>query len=134
MYVQIVDYHGNHISIDPSRVIKLRAATLSDEPLQTVFIDYASNGTFAKGTLTQMAKLFGTYIKLAELHAPDGTPIFVNKAGIAAVGVDNKYAGNAVLIVTVEFENMRVPARNKIAVQETAAEAQAILDAATFAV
>lgn len=54
MYVQIIDYHGNYVSIDPKRVIKIRAATLSDEPTQTVFIDYASNGTFAKGALADV--------------------------------------------------------------------------------
>jgi hypothetical protein len=54
VYVQIIDYHGNYVSIDPKRVIKIRAATLSDEPTQTVFIDYASNGTFAKGALADV--------------------------------------------------------------------------------
>jgi hypothetical protein len=130
MYIQVVDYHGNQVSIDPTRVIKIRAATLSDEPSQTVFIDCASMGIFAKGDIAAIAKLFGTYIRLAGLHAPDGIDIFVNRSGIASVAIDGRYAGNAVLVVSVEFENFRVPARNKIAVRETVAEAQAILDAA----
>ena len=36
------------------------------------------------------------------LHAQDGQNIFVNKDGIASVAVDDRYAGNAVPIVTVE--------------------------------
>lgn len=132
MLLNVTDYHGNLIAIDPKRVIKLRAASLSDEPIDTVFIDYASNGTFARGTLPTIARLFGTYIKLAAFHAPDGQDIYVNKDGIASVGVDDRYAGSAVLVVAVEFENIRVPARNKIAVRESVGEAEAILGAATL--
>jgi hypothetical protein len=132
MYLNVTDYHGHHIGIDPTRVIKLRAASLSDEPKNTVFVDYASNGTFVQGTLANIAKMFGAYIRLGALHAPDGQDIFVNKEGIASVAVDDRYAGNAVLVVTVEFENVRVPARNKIPVRETTAEAEAILSAASI--
>lgn len=132
MLLNVTDYHGNQIAIDPKRVIKLRAASLSDEPAETVFIDYATNGTFARGRLDQISRLFGTYIKLAAFHAPNGQGIYVNKDGVASVAVDDRYAGNAVLVVTVEFENMRVPARNKIPVHESVAEAEAILGAATL--
>jgi hypothetical protein len=130
--LNVIDYHGNQIAIDPQRVIKLRAASLADEPANTVFVDYASYGTFAQGSLQEIARLFGAYIKLASLHAPDGQSIFVNSRGIASVAMDDRYAGNAVLIVNVEFENFRVPARNKIPVQENVQEAQAILGGATL--
>ena len=129
MLLNVIDYHGNQIAIDPKRVIKLRAGAVADEPRNTVFVDYASNGTFVRGTLADVARLFGTYIKLSAFHAPDDQPIFVNRDGIASVAKDDTYAGNAVLIVTVEFENMRVPARNKIAVRESVHEARAILEA-----
>jgi len=132
MYLNVVDYHGNQVAIDPKRVIKIRAASLSDEPAGTVFVDYASNGTFVQGTLADISRLFGTYIRLAAFHAPDGQDIFINKNGIASVGVDDRYAGNAVLIVTVEFENIRVQARNKIPVQESVGQAEAILTSATL--
>ena len=49
MFVQVTDYHGNQIGIDPSKIIKIRPAGLLDEPKNTVFIDFASGGTFAKG-------------------------------------------------------------------------------------
>jgi hypothetical protein len=127
MFVQITDYHGNSVAIDPMRVIKLREAALEDEPLNTVFIDYVSGGTFAQGTLAEIARLFGSYIRLAPLHAPNGVPIFVNSDGIASVDVDQRYSGNSVAIVNRDFENMRVPARNKIALRETAAEAREIV-------
>lgn len=40
------------------------------------------------------------------------------------MAVDDRYAGSAVLVVTVEFENIRVPARNKIPVRESVGEAE----------
>ncbi|MEK9285464.1 hypothetical protein MTR72_38680 [Bradyrhizobium sp. ISRA442] len=48
------------------------------------------------------------------------------------MAVDDRYAGSAVLVVTVEFENIRVPARNKIPLRESVGEAEAILGAATL--
>lgn len=132
MFLNVTDYHGHDIGIDPKRVIKLRDASLSDEPANTVFVDYASNGTFVQGKLAKIAPMFGAYIRLAALHAPNGQDIFINKDGIASVDVDDRYAGKAVLVVTVEFENMRVPARNKIPVSETVKQALAILSAATL--
>ena len=133
MFLNFTDYHGNRIAIDPTRVIKLRTASLSDEPVDTVFVDYASNGTFVRGTLPEISRLLGTYVRLAPFHAPDGEDIFINKQGIASVAADDRYAGNAVLVVTVEFENVRVPARNKIPVRESVGEAEAILAAVALA-
>ncbi|VIO79237.1 hypothetical protein [Bradyrhizobium ivorense] len=130
MYLIVTDYHGHQIGIDPKRVIKLRQASLSDEPANTVFVDYASNGTFVQEALEGIVGKFGAYIRLAALHAPNGQDIYINKDGVASVDADDRYAGNAVLIVTVEFENMRVPARNRIPVRETVAEAEAILSSA----
>jgi hypothetical protein len=118
MFVQITDWHGNQVSIDPLRVIKIRSAGHADEPKNMVFIDFVSGGTFADAKLDNIVKLFGTYIRLAPLHAPDGTPVFLNSDGIASVDVDDRYAGNCVAIVNRDFENMRVPARNKIALKE----------------
>lgn len=132
MYLIVTDYHGHQIGVDPTRVIKLRQASLSDEPANTVIVDYASNGTFVQGTLQEIVAMFGAYVRLAALHAPNGQDIYVNKDGIASIDVDDRYAGNAVLVVTVDFENVRVPARNKIPVRETVAEARAILSAAAL--
>ena len=84
MHLNVVDYHGNQIAIDPHRVIKLRSASLSDEPSGTVFVDYASDGAFVRRTLADISRLFGTCIRLGAFHAPDGQDIFVNKDGIAA--------------------------------------------------
>ena len=86
MFLNVTDYHGNQIAIDPKRVVKLRAASLSDEPVDTVFVDYASNGTFVQGMLADISRLFGTYVKLAAFHAPDGQDIFVNKDGCGIRG------------------------------------------------
>jgi len=90
MYLNVTGHHGHQIGIDPQRVIKLREASLSDEPANTVFVDYASNGTFVQGTLATIAPMFGAYIRLAALHAPNGQDIYVNKDGIASIDVDNR--------------------------------------------
>jgi hypothetical protein len=60
-----------------------------------VFVDYASNGTFVQGDLPSIARVFGTYIRLGQFHAPNGQEFFANKDGIAAVTVDDRYADNA---------------------------------------
>ncbi len=112
MFVTVTDYHGNQIGIDPNRIIKIRQSGIADEPKKTVFIDFASGGTFAKGKLKEIVKLFGTYIRLAALHAPNEMPIFLNADGIAAVEVDEQYDGRSVAVVGPPFENLRVPARN----------------------
>ena len=73
--VRITDCRGNRVGIDPRRVIKIREAGIADEPKDTVFIDYASGGTFARGTLAEIVPLFGAHIPLAALHAPNGMAI-----------------------------------------------------------
>jgi hypothetical protein len=132
MFVQITDWHNNPVSIDPARVIKIREAGIADEPMDTVFIDYVSGGTFAKDSLKNIVKLFGTYIRLAALHAPNGMPVFLNSDGVASIDVDDRYDGNSVAIVSRDFENMRVPARNKIALEENAADATRIIESAAL--
>ena len=127
MLVQVVDYHNNNIAIDPSRVIKIREAALADEPKQSVLVDYVVGGTFVKGTIADITKLFGTYIRLAHFHAPNGTPIYLNADGVAGFTVDSKYDGASVAVVAKGFDNPRVPARNRIGLKETVAEAEAIL-------
>jgi hypothetical protein len=128
--VRITDYHGHRVGIDPRRVIKIREAGIADEPKDTVFIDYASGGAFAKGTLAEIVPLFAAHIPLAALHAPNGMAIFLNADGIAAVEVDKRYAGKSVAVVTTDFENVRVPARNKIALQETVTQAERAIESA----
>src|SRR4051812_22802865 len=104
MFIQIIDYHGNQVSIDPSRVVKIREAGVADEPRETVFVDYVSGGTFAKGSLGDIVRLIGTYIRLAPLHTPNGMPVFLNSDAIASLDVDNRYEGNSVAIVNRDFE------------------------------
>ena len=130
MFVQVTDYHGNQIGIDPGKVIKIRGAGLLDEPKNTVFINFASGGTFAKGKLEKIVKLFGTYIRLAALHAPNDMPVFLNADGITAVEVDKQYDGQSVAVVATAFENLRVPARNKIGLSETVAQAREAIESA----
>jgi hypothetical protein len=101
-----------------------------DEPKNTVFIDFASGGTFAKGKLETVVKLFGTYIRLAALHAPNDMPVFLNADGIAAVEVDKQYDGKCVAVVATAFENLRVPARNKIGLNETVEQAREAIESA----
>src|SRR5262249_18472529 len=127
MFIQITDYHGNQVGIDPIRVIKIREAGVADEPKGTIFIDFASGGTFA--LLKEIVKLFGTYIRLASLHAPDGRSIFLNADGIAAVEIDKQYDGKSVAVVNTN-ENVRVPARNKIALKETVTQAKQAIESA----
>jgi len=138
MFVELIDFNGMPARVDASTVIKLRPALgssgdplgSSGDPDGCVLVDYASGGLFAIGDLEGIAELIRPYIHLAALHAPDGTPIFVNARGIAALEVDDRYAGSCVAVVAKDFENRRVPARNKIALRETVDEAQAILEAA----
>ena len=132
MLVQVTDYHGNNIAIDPQRVIKIREAALPDEPKQTVLVDYVIGGAFVKGTIAEIVRLFGTYIRLANFHAPNGVPISLNADGIAGFTVDPKYAGASVAVVAKGFDNPHVPARNRIGLKETVAEAEAILEAAAL--
>ena len=130
MFIQITDHQGNQVGIDPLKVIKIRTSDIADEPRRMVFVDYASNGVFARGTLTEIVRLFAPYIRLAALHAPNGKPIFLNADGIAAVGLDGGYDGRSVAIASTGFENIRVPARNKIGLRETVAEAEQIIEGA----
>jgi hypothetical protein len=57
-------------------------------------------------------------------------PIFLNADGIAAVEVDEQYDGRSVAVVGPPFENLRVPARNKIALNETVAQAKEAIESA----
>jgi hypothetical protein len=69
MFVTVTDYHGNQIGIDPNRIIKIRQSGIADEPKKTVFIDFASGGTFAKGKLKEIVKLFAhTFVWLHSMH------------------------------------------------------------------
>jgi hypothetical protein len=68
-----------------ARALKIREAGIADEPMDTVFIDYVSGGTFPKDSLKNIVKLFGTYIRLAALHAPNGMPVFLNSDGVASM-------------------------------------------------
>ena len=111
-------------------ILSVVAAGLLDEPKNTVFIDFASGGTFAKGKLEKIVKLFGTYIRLAALHAPNDMPVFLNADGITAVEVDKQYDGQSVAVVATAFENLRVPARNKIGLSETVAQAREAIESA----
>jgi hypothetical protein len=132
MFVQITDWHDNQVSIDPARVIKIRESGVADEPKDCVFIDYVSGGTFAKDGLKKIVRLFSAYIRLAGLHAPNGVPIFLNSVGIVSIDVDDRYGGKSVAIVGRDFENMRVPARNKIALKEKVGDARRVIESATL--
>jgi hypothetical protein len=77
MFVQITDWRGEQVSIDPLRVIKIRPAGHADEPKKMVFIDYVSGGTFADGKLDKIVKLFGTYMnprQTCRAHAASASP------------------------------------------------------------
>jgi len=56
----------------------------------------------------------------------------LNSDGIASVDVDDRYDGKSVAVVSRDFENMRVPVRNKIALKEKAADAKRIIESATL--
>jgi hypothetical protein len=131
MLVRVTDHRGDDATIDSARVIKLRPALASlGDPLDTVLVDFATGGVFARGTLADIETLFAPHIRLAALHAPDGSPVRINAKGIAAIARDPQFAGNSVAIVTEDFANPRVPARNRIALRETVAEAETIVQAA----
>lgn len=130
MFVKVMDNHGSPAAVESTTVIKIRPAGIADEPKDTVFIDYASGGVFAKDTVADIIRLFGAQIRLAALHAPDGTPIFLNADGIAAVETDRAYDGKSVAVVKTQFGNIRAPARDKIALAETVVQAIDALQAA----
>lgn len=134
MFVEVIDYHGHPVRIDPSRVIKFRPTFVANDPPGCTLIDFASGGVFAEGPIEQVGALFAPYIRLASLHAPNGVPILLNADGIAAIlAPDESYEGaNSMAIVTVEFENRRVPLRNKIPLEEAIAEAERIISNATL--
>lgn len=130
MLVNVIDYRGNPTAVEATTVIKIRQAGIADEPKDTVFIDYASGGVFAKDIVANIVQLFGAQIRLAALHAPNSTPIYLNADGIAAVETDSAYDGNSVAVVKTQFGNIRVPARNRIALAETVSQAVAALQRA----
>lgn len=132
MYVDVTDYHGQSVKVDPQRVIKLRPSEVAGDPAGCTLIDFASGGVFAQGGLNSIGNIFAPYIPLASLHAPDGSPVLLNADGIAAIlGPDPQYAASgSTAVVATGFENQRVPARNRIPLAETVADAQAALAAA----
>src|SRR5579864_2583113 len=130
MFVKLTDYRGRPVFIDPERVIRIRESGIADEPLGAVFIDYVSEGAFIKDTLQNIACLFGSHVKLALLHAPNGMRLFVNSDQIAAIGIDHEYSGNSIAIVSSAFGNSHVLARNKVPLKEDVAEATAIIESA----
>lgn len=133
MLVNLIDHNGNQVSIEASRIIKIRSALLQEEPRATVFVDYATNGVFVRGNFADVCALFSPHVRLAMLHLPTGSPVALNADGISAVQVspvvDGKpaYRGNSVAVVDQNHWNNRVPARNMIALKETVAEATAII-------
>jgi hypothetical protein len=131
MFIQVTDHNGNRCSIQTDKIIKLRPSLQRlDEPKDTVFIDFCTGGTFAVGQWQELVRTIGSHVKLARLHAPDQTEIAVNAEGIAAIGIDEQYDGRSVAIVTNDFLNLRAPVRNKIALQETVAEAEVLISEA----
>jgi hypothetical protein len=130
MFVKLTDYRGRPVFIDPERVIRIRESGIADEPLGAVFIDYVSEGAFVNDTFQNIARLFGSHVKLALLHAPNGMPLFVNSDLIAAISIDHEYSGNSVAIVSSAFGNPHVLARNKVPLKEDISEATAIIETA----
>lgn len=132
MIVSLTDYHGNPAKMDPTRLLRLRPtlANLGD-PDGCTLVDWGQGGIFALGNIRTLAGVFAPYVRLAGLHAPDGTPIYVNADAIDVVMVDGAYAGNSVAVVRRDFENINVPVRNKIALLENVEAATTILEAAT---
>lgn len=131
MIVNLIDYHGNPATMDPARLLRLRPALANlGDPDGCTLVDWGQGGIFALGNIRTLAGLFAPYVRLAGLHAPDGTPIYVNADAIDVVMVDGAYAGNSVAVVKRDFENTNVPARNKIALLETVQAATTILNAA----
>jgi len=136
MFVDLIDQNGKPASVDPTAVIKIRSALLAEEPKGTVFVDYATNGVFARGTFAAICAIFAPHIRLAMLHLPTGARVALNADGISGVEAspvvngEPSYPGNSVAVVDQEHWNNRVPARNMIALKETVAEATAIISAA----
>lgn len=136
MFVDLTDQNGLPVSVDPTAVIKIRSALLAEEPKGTVFVDYATNGVFARGTFVAICAVFAPHIRLAMLHLPTGAPVALNADGISGVqtspvvGGKPSYSGNSVAVVDQRHWNNRVPARNLIALKETVDEATAIISAA----
>ena len=131
-YVSVTDYHKHPASILSDQLVKLRPALSKlDDPAGCTLIDYGSGGVFALGDLETIGGLFAPYVRLAGLHAPDGSAILINADAIAAISVDDQYAGSSVAVVKPQFNNPRVLERNKIALREDVATAQAALDGAT---
>lgn len=136
MFIDLTDHNGNQASIDPKKVIKIRSALLAEEPKGTVFVDYATNGVFARGRFDGICALFAPHIRLAMLHLPTGSSVALNADGISAVQVSPvvngkpSYPGKSVAVVDQAHWNNRVEARNMIALKETVAEATEIIAAA----
>jgi hypothetical protein len=131
MFVSLVDYNGHPASVDANKLVKLRPALSNlGDPEGCTLVDYGSGGLFALGDAKTIRSLFEPHVPLASLHAPDGTPIYINAYSIAGVQVDAQYAGKSVAVVAAGYENQNVPSRNKIGLRETVEEATAIFEQA----
>ena len=87
-------------------------------------------GHFVFGNIQEIAGLFSPDVRLAGLHAPDGTQIYINADAIEELSVDTEYAGNSIAGVGTKWQKIRVPSRNKIPLLETVEVARVALDTA----
>lgn len=134
MLLNITDFHGQQIGLDPQCVIKLRPATVMGEPAAATMVDFVSGGMFAAGSLRDNWDILGAHVRLALLHAPDGTEVLINADGIAAVlPPDPGYTeAGCIAVVSRDYENERVPTRNRIPFSEKVPEVQAALASAVM--
>ena len=129
MFIKITDYHGYSVSLNPTKLLKLRPALASlGDPDGCTLIDWGTGGVFALGNVQATAGLFAPYVRLAGLHDPSGGQIYLNADAIDAVLVDHAYLGACVAVVAEAFSNPRVPTRNRIPLLESVDIATAALD------
>jgi hypothetical protein len=131
MFIKLTDYHGNSVSLDPRKLLKLRPALANlGDPDGCTLVDWGIGGIFALGNVQMIAGVFAPYVRLAGLHDPSGGQIYLNAGAIDAVLVDHAYAGACVAVVAEAFSNPRVPTRNRIPLLESVDVATAALDRA----
>ena len=71
MFIKLTDYHGNLVSLDPRKLLKLRPALANlGDPDGCTLVDWGIGGIFALGNVQMIAGVFAPYVRLAGLHDP----------------------------------------------------------------
>lgn len=132
-----VNVAGNQTSsVDSRCIIRIRPSFGDYEPTNTVFIDYVSGVVYSIENIEAIREKFSPHVRLAGLHSPIGTRVFLNADGIAAIKPPHPDLhhdrARSIAIFRHEFINPTNPSRGQQQMHETQEQAMVALNGATF--